>query len=186
MTDLGNRICEFVDNSDITSLCEISFTSELETKLDLVANGSFDWKRLVREFYNDMTDKVELCKTNTKPDLKSKFLRVIQKYDDSTIGTQKTRYGFCVVRIYNDETKKPEYASIPSKLNIDNIDETTALELLKNISKIIRTYNDDISLRCKNGSYYLMKKKGKKVEFVSVKNDKVDSLKTIEDVLDYL
>ena len=186
MTDLGNRICEFVDNSDIKSLCEKNFTSELETKLDLVANGSFDWKRLVREFYNDMMNKVHICKTNTKPDLKSKFLRVIQKYDDSTIGTQKTRYGFCVVRVYNDETKKTEYASIPSKLNIDNIDETTAQELFKNVSKIIRSYNDDISLRCRNGSYYLMVKKGKKVKFVSVKNDKVDSLKTIEDILVYL
>jgi len=185
MTDLGNRICDFVENSDLKSLCETNFTSEMESKLDLVANGTFDWKSLVHEFYEDMIEKVKLCKKNIKPNLKSKFLRIIHEYNDSTIGTQKTRFGFCVVRVYNDDTKKSEYASIPSKFNIDTIDETVAIEFLKNVSKIIRTYDDNISLRCKNMSYYLMKK-GKKVEFISVKTDDIEKLKTLHDCIEFI
>ena len=61
-TDLGEVVNGMMKKA-FPSIVDITFTANLETLLDNVAEGEFDWKVLVRNFYPDLKEAVENAKT---------------------------------------------------------------------------------------------------------------------------
>ena len=61
-TDLGEVVNGMMKKA-FPSIVDITFTANLETLLDNVAEGDFDWKVLVRNFYPDLKEAVENAKT---------------------------------------------------------------------------------------------------------------------------
>ena len=49
------KACEFMENSPIESVVNSEFTSQLEDKLDLVAEGKLNWRLLVKDFHKELT-----------------------------------------------------------------------------------------------------------------------------------
>lgn len=57
-TSIGNAVTEFLV-AHFPKIDDIPFTSELENKLDEVANGTQEWKELLKEFYTPFEQDIE-------------------------------------------------------------------------------------------------------------------------------
>lgn len=71
-TDLGCLITSLLDKS-FKDIMDISFTAELEKKLDLIEEGKINWVEQLREFYSKFEKDLETAKTEMK-DIKKEGL----------------------------------------------------------------------------------------------------------------
>ena len=70
-TSLGYRILDFCLR-EFSTLFDYSFTSQMEQRLDAIAEGSEQWKQLCRDTWNSYQDKyAELKKAGNKPSVKN-------------------------------------------------------------------------------------------------------------------
>jgi DNA topoisomerase-1 len=52
-TDLGEKVVQFL-NKNFTKLMDYKFTSDMENKLDLIANNELKYKNVLNEFYTEL------------------------------------------------------------------------------------------------------------------------------------
>lgn len=64
-TSLGFRILDFCLR-EFSNLFDYSFTSKMETRLDMIAEGAEPWKQLCRDTWNSYKDKYERLKKDGK------------------------------------------------------------------------------------------------------------------------
>lgn len=58
VTELGDVVNRIMKNS-FSSIVDVSFTANLESLLDMVADGMLDWKTVIRNFYPDLDEAVK-------------------------------------------------------------------------------------------------------------------------------
>jgi DNA topoisomerase-1 len=110
-----------------------SFTAEVEDKLDQVSNGTFDWRKMLDEFYNPFHKLVEDTKENAE---RAKGKRILGKDPVSghSVLVQITRYG-PVVQIGDQEElkegEKPRFANLRKGQSMESVNFDEAMELFK-------------------------------------------------------
>jgi len=66
-TGLGMQLCDYLVET-LPELFEISFTSEMEKKLDLVEEGRLEWRKMLSDFYGSMSEWLNQAKYAGAPD----------------------------------------------------------------------------------------------------------------------
>ncbi len=61
VTELGEAVNQFMCKA-FPAIVDTSFTANIETLLDNIEEGDFDWKVVIRNFYPDLADSVENAK----------------------------------------------------------------------------------------------------------------------------
>ncbi len=61
VTELGEAVNQFMCKA-FPAIVDTSFTANIETLLDNIEEGDFDWKVVIRNFYPDLVDSVENAK----------------------------------------------------------------------------------------------------------------------------
>ncbi|MBR3833244.1 MAG: type I DNA topoisomerase [Lachnospiraceae bacterium] len=61
VTELGEAVNQFMCKA-FPAIVDTSFTANIETLLDNIEDGDFDWKVVIRNFYPDLVDSVEKAK----------------------------------------------------------------------------------------------------------------------------
>lgn len=56
-TPLGMKITDFLEKK-FENIMDYKFTSQVETKLDLISTGDLDWKTVIKDYYNSFIDTV--------------------------------------------------------------------------------------------------------------------------------
>ena len=131
-TDTGQITDNFMKGNFI-DLVNSDYTSELENKLDMVANGEAEWKEVVYSFYNGFHPKVEhfLSMKPTDAKEKNKYVRIIgNDGDGNQIISRIGPYG-AIVQSGSKEVGNIRYASLEGRQTIDTITLGEAIELLK-------------------------------------------------------
>ena len=134
VTPLGIKITEFL-NDACASLVKSSFTSDLESALDDVANGTLCWKQVVGDFYTTLhtmisdfhkcqtlTSKYLQYKTENKDDTSESWvIRFDKKWNTHDIGIV-TKYNTHMIGVYDThEQKYIKYTPLPPKAHEKNI-----------------------------------------------------------------
>ncbi len=131
-TDMGMMVTDFL-NQHFSDIMDYKFTAEVEDRLDSIANGSEEWKKVVREFYDPFHKMIE--HTIETAD-RAKGMRILGKdpHSGHTVLVQMTRYG-PVVQIGSreevGEEEKPKFANLTPGQSIETISFDEALDLFK-------------------------------------------------------
>jgi DNA topoisomerase I len=131
-SDIGMIVTDFLDQN-FNEVMNYSFTAEVEDKLDQVSNGTFDWRKMLDEFYNPFHKLVEDTKENAE---RAKGKRILGKDPVSghSVLVQITRYG-PVVQIGDQEelkeSEKPRFANLRKGQSMESVTFDEAMELFK-------------------------------------------------------
>ncbi len=79
-TELGNVVTEFLEKY-FSDIMNISFTAEMEDKLDKIEDGSVKWQEVVRQFYVGLEEEVKSAFKESK--------KVPIKYEESNVICEK-------------------------------------------------------------------------------------------------
>jgi DNA topoisomerase-1 len=165
-TELGMMVNDFLVNY-FPTLMNYQFTSDMEEKLDNIAEGETQWLSVMKTFYKDFHPIVEKVSGNLKELIKDKQ-RVIGKHPESgeeiiaTIG----KYGPYVKM---KQGKKTIQAPIQKPLTIDTITIQDVLKLFEYPKNLGKYNEEDVLLQKGKFGYYLIV--GKEKISVGDKND---------------
>lgn len=182
----GINIVNFLVNN-FSDIMEINYSANLETKLDLVSNGSCDFIEILDNFRNKLEKEKERFLENKEP-VKyvggNKNDTVICKYKDEDIVYTKTKAKKKVLRwknLDNDTVVWADCSSRPDKETAIKLIEDK-IEVLKTpkepSSKLIKTIGEFLIKNGPYGNYIQYKTSGKKgkIAFCSLKNIDINNL----------
>jgi len=143
-TDLGISTINFLE-TNFGELLNVNFTSNLEEKLDDIANNKLIWNNVVSDFYNKFIPNIEKL-NNEKKTSKKRFIG--NNKDGIPIYTYIGKYG-PVLQVGEDKDAK--YIKLDSKYSISTVTLDDYNEITKYPKKIGNYKDKDIFI--KNGMY---------------------------------
>ena len=151
-TDLGILVNDFLVKY-FPKIMDYQFTSEMEEKLDDIAEGKTKWLKIMKTFYSDFHPNVEKVKVDIK-ELIKKGKKILGKYPNTNEDIIVTIAQFGpVVRMKRD--KKYINAPIQKPLTIENITLDDAIKLLEYPKKIGKYQDKEVLLQKGKYGYYL-------------------------------
>jgi len=136
-TELGIKIIDFMEEN-FANIIDYSFTSKMETQLDMISEGNREWKKTVDECYKSFIPQVNKLMTN-KVDEENKVAVVRNRLLGKLKGTDKEiwaligKYG-PVLRVGKGKTVK-FYNLKKCKKELNDITLADSLEIIKNYDK---------------------------------------------------
>jgi DNA topoisomerase I len=131
-SDLGMIVTDFLD-ANFDEVMNYKFTAEVESKLDEVSNGTFDWKKMLQDFYFPFRELIKDTKENASR-AKGKRELGVDPVSGHKVLVQITRYG-PVVQIGDldelPEGVKPRFANLNKGQSMETITFNEAIELFK-------------------------------------------------------
>tara|TARA_Y100001958_G_C21242125_1_gene570275 strand:+ start:1377 stop:3629 length:2253 start_codon:yes stop_codon:yes gene_type:complete len=118
-TEIGKLVNNYLMDN-FSNIVDYKFTSNLESKLDKVSDGSLDWKKLIGKVYNEFNPKVE--ELNKLTYNKKKRLVGKEKSTGLPIYAYIAKYG-PVLQIGDKDVR---YIKMPSDKTCENITEEEA------------------------------------------------------------
>jgi len=151
-TDVG-RITDNFMAEHFSELVVPAYTSDLEMKLDEIADGKKQWRQIVKDYYGGFHPKVEhfVAMKSDVPKEKSKHLRELGKdAEGNDVVARMGPYG-AMVQCGTKEEGNVKYASLEGGQSIETITLGEAMELLR-YPKSFGNYNGK-PLVLKKGKY---------------------------------
>ncbi len=133
-TSIGRATCEFLEKH-FTHIMDYQFTSQMEQKLDKVANGEHVWHEVVREYYNSFHPTVEklLDKGSREEAQKSRNDRkrcLGKDGNGRNVYAYVAKYG-AVFQVGEDGEKDKKYVKIEAPHSVDSVSIEDYLLLCK-------------------------------------------------------
>ena len=128
-TDIGMIVTDFLV-SHFSNILDYNFTARVEEEFDEIAEGDEDWKKVMRDFYEDFHPKVLDVEANAD---RASGERVLGK--DPKTGKQVSvrlgRFGPMVQIGTVDDEEKPQFASLSPDQSLNTITYEEAMDLFK-------------------------------------------------------
>lgn len=153
-TKLGIDVTNFLIKHFGENILDYEFTSQMENKLDNIANGDIKWNKVVGDYYNNFYKTVEdLKKLGNTNKVKGKYKNHIGKDNDGNdIYATNAKYG-PVLQI--GDGKKCRFIGLPKKTDIESITYDDIKELLQYPKIIGKHDGKDVTLnKGKYGKYF--------------------------------
>ena len=122
------------------------FTANVESKLDDIAEGKYDWISMLNDFYQSFSKQLEIClQQNEKV---AKYERVIGLHPslNKEIKVRIGQYGPVIQIGEKTEISKPQYIKLPKSVNIETISLEEILPLFEYPRQLGQYENIDVSI----------------------------------------
>uniref|UniRef100_A0A6C0B435 DNA topoisomerase n=1 Tax=viral metagenome TaxID=1070528 RepID=A0A6C0B435_9ZZZZ len=149
MTQLGKNVVKYLCKHFKTNICSYSFTSDINDQLDLIANNSKIWHKVIKYVYNIFIETVKK---------QSKAAKVNEKIKSVPIGRDTAyRYSYIIdnygIVLEREKDGEKEKRRIKENVTIDNINIALAKEYFK--FPIKKGIYEDNEILLKKGPYGL-------------------------------
>ncbi len=152
-TDMGMIVSDFL-LQHFDNIMDYGFTANVEKKLDEIAEGKLDWRKLLEDFYGPFHNKVE--KTLKEAD-RASGERILGKDPGSgrTLLVRMSRFGRPVLQIGKpeelEEGEKPRYANLAPGQTLESLTFEEAIKQFQ-LPKTLGKYEDK-EVVVKSGRY---------------------------------
>ena len=151
-SDLGMLVTDFLDEH-FGDIMDYKFTADIEEKLDEIASGEDDWRKMVGDFYGPFHEAIEETRENAS---RARGTRVLGTHPDSghSVLVQMTRYGPAAqigTKEEVGEEGKPRFANLRPEQSMETITFNEVMDLFK-LPKEIGEYKG-WTLEINNGRY---------------------------------
>lgn len=155
-SSLGNLITDYLIKC-FPEIMNYAYTSNMEDKLDKIAEGSLTYINVFKEFYNSFQKLItELTNTTKSKELFTKYEKELGIHPtlNKKIIITMGYFGPCVIMIAD---KKKDYITAPIKkpLTLENITLNDALEILKFPKDLGKYEKKKVILQTGKFGYYL-------------------------------
>jgi len=136
-TDTGILVNDYLI-SVFPEILDFGFTAKIEKKLDDVAEGTADWVKILKEFYEKFHPKLTVLEESKERINQERFIGVDPK-TGLKVYAKYGKYGPIVQLGESSQTEKPKFASLKKNQYIESITLEEALELFslpRNLGKI--------------------------------------------------
>jgi DNA topoisomerase-1 len=139
-TDIGNIVNDFLVEN-FSGILDFSFTANVESEFDEIAEGKEDWTSMIRDFYTDFHPIVEDVATNAE---RAKGERLLGVDPDSgkNVYARLGRFGAMVQIGEATDEEKPRFASLQGDQTLSSINFEEAMDLFK-LPKTIGNFEDE-------------------------------------------
>ena len=147
ITELGKQVLDLL-YTHFHDLFHYNFTSTIELKLDLIAEGSLKWNKVISDLYNSFSDTLQKLDISTQKKEKHQTKRKIGKLDGEEVYVYKGKYG-PVAQIGTGDNVR--FIKIPESTHLN----TVTLEIIKDIGKYPKTLGDyqNIPVQLNHGKF---------------------------------
>lgn len=132
-SDVGMIVTDFL-SEHFDTIMDYGFTAEIEQKFDNIANGDFDWTKMLADFYFPFHEIVESTIQNAKRSRGERLLGTDPATGLSVLA-KISKYGRPMIQIGSmeelQEEQKPHFANLKIGQSIETITLEEALELFK-------------------------------------------------------
>lgn len=164
-TDIGSIVNDFLV-SNFENILDYSFTAKVEESFDLIAEGSEDWTKMIKGFYNNFHKTVNHVKENATRESGERILGNDPK-SGRVVKVRLGRFGPIAQIGEAEDDEKPVFVSLAPGQQLETLELEDALELFQ-LPKDLGIYEDQ-QLTVNNGRYGPYVKFGSM--FVSLPND---------------
>ncbi len=154
-TDLGKQTNEFL-NEHFQNIVNTEFTSLMENKLDLIAQGNEVWNSTVQEYYQSFHPKVAELQQTT-PQRPTQQKRLLGIHQNKNIYVYHARYG-PVYQIGEDGDKEKKYVKLKETDVLENVtlEDFLQTQMQPEYPKVVGRYDDkEIMLKKGKFGFYL-------------------------------
>jgi len=136
-TDIGMIVTDFLV-SHFANILDYNFTAKVEENFDEIAEGADDWRKVIKEFYEDFRPTVLDVEENAE---RASGERVLGKDPKSgrQVSVRLGRFGPMVQIGTVEEEEKPKFASLLPEQSLNTITYDEAMELFK-LPRILGEY----------------------------------------------
>ena len=172
----------FIDTTNNNGIFDYQMTSEMENKLDDIADGKLKWIQVIKDIYNHFHPQVEQLKqnnTNNTEQKKLKYQKILGKDKDGLeIGITLGKNEYVVYKKSGDFKTKWKFANIQElNKNLEDITLKDALYLLRFPKELGKIDNKKVVLN--KGPYGLYLTHNKKNYPVQNEEINLDNAKNI-------
>ena len=129
-TDIGTVVNDFL-MENFPDILDYHFTANIEEEFDSIAAGKSNWEKVIRNFYHDFEPEVEgVLKSRSEHKAGEREIGIDPK-SGRPMFAKIGRFGPVIQIGAADDTKKPQFAQIPSDKSMETITLEEALELFK-------------------------------------------------------
>ncbi len=152
-TDMGIIVSDFL-LEHFNDIMDYGFTANVEKKLDEIAEGKLDWRKLLEDFYGPFHETVE---KTLKEAERASGERILGKDPETgrTLLVRMSRFGRPVLQIGKPEElaegEKPRYANLAPGQSLESLTFEEALKQFE-LPKTLGTYEDK-EVVVKSGRY---------------------------------
>ncbi len=129
-TDIAFVVVDYLDQ-EFSNFMQYSFTAEVESQFDRIAEGKLDWQKMLWEFYTPFHASIESA-LGTEGRFAWERILGIDSATGRTVLTRMSRFG-PVVQIGAPEElaeeEKPRYANLAPGMSIDDVTLDDAMKL---------------------------------------------------------
>ena len=164
-TDIGKIVNDFLVDH-FSGIMELSFTANVETQFDEIAEGKEDWIAMIKEFYGSFHESVEHVSENAER-AKGERLLGVDPASGKNVYARLGRFGAMVQIGEATDEDKPKFASLQGEQTLGNITYEEAMDLFK-LPKTLGEYEEE-EVIVANGRFGPYVRFGK--SFVSLSKD---------------
>ena len=172
-TDIGMVVNDFLIEN-FKEILDFNFTAKVEQQFDEIADGKLQWKKMIKNFYDDFHKQVEVT-TETAERNNGERVLGVDPASGKTILVRIGRFGPMAQIGKSEDEEKPTFAGLLKDQHIETITIEEALELFK-LPRDLGLYEDKkvVAAIGRFGPYIRHDSK-----FVSLKKD-IDDPYTVE------
>ena len=161
-TDIGMIVNDFLVNN-FENILDYNFTAKVEQTFDLIASGDEDWKKMMKNFYQEFHPHVLEVQEHANRESGERILGV-HPDNGRQVSVRLGRYGAMVQIGTVEDEEKPQFASLPEDMSITTVTFEEALDLFQ-LPKDLGVYEGE-EILVNNGRFGPYVKFGKK--FISL------------------
>lgn len=165
-TGIAEVVTDFLVKN-FPSIVDYDFTATVEQEFDNVAEGKQEWEKMIAGFYKDFHPLVVKSEDIPRNEVSQARLLGNDPKSGEPIYSRFGRFGPMLLKgDTEDESKKPQFAPLPSGTTIDTVTLDQALEMFK-LPKVVGTTEDGKEIKANIGRFgpYIQIEK----TFVSIK-----------------
>ncbi len=179
-TDAGMVVNDFLVKH-FSHILDYNFTAEVEEDFDRIAEGTEEWTKMMRAFYDKFHPTVEDVAENAEREVGERILGTDPK-TGKPVSARLGKFGPMVQLGSVEDEEKPKFASLAKGQTLANITFEQALELFK-LPKELGEYKGE-TIEVNNGRFGPYVKYGKK--YVSLDRDEQPADVSLERALELI
>jgi DNA topoisomerase I len=151
-TGIAEVVTDFLVKN-FPSIVDYDFTAKVEADFDEIANGQRKWNDMIEAFYIDFHPKVEQSEDIPRSDVAQARELGKDPKSGEPIFSRFGRYGPMLLKgDIEDESKKPQFAPLPTGTTIDTVTLEQALEMFK-LPKVVGKTADGQEIKANIGRF---------------------------------
>ncbi len=135
-----------------SSIVDYNFTAHVEEDFDHIAEGKQEWQKMIKAFYQDFKPLIQQSESVTREETSQSRELGLDPKTSKLIVVRFGRYGPMLQRGVTESEEKPDFAPLPTGVDMNDVTLEQALEMFK-LPRIVGKTDDGEEIKANIGRF---------------------------------